>query len=289
MRKLILQYFLVGIIIFFWSSIYAFLSFMGKDHWSVLVLLLITSVSTAHFTIAICQKRKIFPLVSNVVNGAQVNNVTLDSENEEKLQYTELLETEIKEAKDSIIIVSDNLNTKLYCNKRVMKAMDSKIKEGVKVYILCGQYIVTSDGHEFIEHFISENQFKGRVAFYCRLNRPPALHYKIIDKKRLIIEAIHSFGILERDVLIVEDKHIVQLFLNKFSICIKSNTCRRVPNISGYKFVSQFPLRYRANYENTLHKLKLNEAEVNSLNWLRGCFEKEFFNQIQLGENLAFI
>lgn len=290
MKKLIFQYFLVGIIFFLWSGIYAFLCFMEINHWTILLLLVIASVTTAYFAITIRLKRKISPLVRNAIKQLKVLPVTLDSKDEERSQYAEFFISEIDKARDCIIIVSDNLNSGLYCNKNVLKTMESKIKEGVNLKILCGQNIVTPDGsHKFIEHFISDNQLKEHVTFYKRINRPPALHYKVIDKKRLVIEAIHSFGVPKRDILVVEDERIVQLFLNKFEFCIKSNTSVRVPNVAGFNFVRQFPSVYEANYKKALRRLKLNEAEENSLEWLMGCFRKECFSQIQRGEEFAFI
>ena len=258
MKKTTLKYLLILISLLPWAVLYALLSFMGKNHWSVCALLFSACIATLFIfnrKYQKKQKRKIIPYVINQTQYMSTNSVTLDSgDGIELQQYAEYFEPEILRAKESIIIVSDNLNSKLYCLERIIKAVEERVDHGVKVYILCGKFILNSGNHAFINHFMAD-KYKDSVFFYKRLNRPPALHYKIIDKKRLVIETIHKIGTPERTLFTFEDKGIVQMFLNKFDFCIGQDNSQKISNIDHYKFVEEFPVGYRRNYEKTLEKI----------------------------------
>ena len=109
-----------------------------------------------------------------------------------------------------------------------------------------------------------------------RMNRPPALHYKIVDDRLAIIEVLHDNKAEKRTIWETEDKGIVELLLKKFETCINEDQTRQVKDINEYKLVPEFPNEYMKANLKTLKSRGLDKASKNPKEWSKECLIGEY-------------
>ena len=192
-------------------------------------------------------------------------------------EYSNFLLQRVEESNERFIFVSDTLNPDVYCEEKVIKATGEKTNKGVKFIFLCGRYILTRgrESHDFLNHFLND-RYKATMSFHMRMNRPPALHYKIVDDRLAIIEILHDNKAEKRTIWETEDKGIVELLLKKFETCINEDQTRQVKDINEYKLVPEFPNEYMKANLKTLKSRGLDKASKNPKEWSKECLIGEY-------------
>jgi len=194
-------------------------------------------------------------------------------------QYSDFILSEIEKAQECFIIVSDTLNAKVYCQQKIIDAVIKKMDDGVVFKFLCGKYIlVEHEKHEFIETIFRE-KYKSMAIFYSRNDRAPIFHYKIVDHKRVIVEALHKIGVKKRQYWMTDNDLVAKLLNNKFDFCVSEPVNKRVDSLSDYIFVPKFPKSYERIYKEALKNSDIELALVNPEKSIKRILKNELTRQ----------
>ena len=120
------------------------------------------------------------------------------------MKRVEWLLTLLEATKNELRIVSGELWPFVYNNERLIKAIKEKLKVGVEIKIITGPVIYgDKEGKNLLWELIkNNNNFPISLGF---LNKRPLIHFKIGDKKHLLVESPHQVFDLKRKIKFIEN------------------------------------------------------------------------------------